>query len=202
LILELAAGAPADPVIRGILADMCDRLFDVITPDWADIAPEILGGLEPFVRQLPPDSSIPEHFGTPAVPRVVPYPPYLAEIFDIRAILAEFSEVALADKEAFLRFVEWAEVTFYETELGGAVDFYTRASLLRISALDDHLRLVPQHRAALLQWTLSSAGVRFRVFDAWTALLHADALGKRNWLFARGQREILDISGGLEIPNM
>lgn len=196
-----AAGVPADsdPVIRGILADICDRVFDVITPVWVDLAPEILGALEPLVRQLPPDSSIPEHFGPPSAPRVEPYPSLLAEIFDTRAILKEVTALVTADKDAFVQFADWVNDANGEVEGSTDFEFFDRATLVRLAALHSRLRLVPGHQAALLRWTLQSNEIWFTVFDALASLLRGDVIGQRVWLFDRGQQEIRDISSGLPI---
>jgi hypothetical protein len=202
IFLELAAeGIPAgsDPVIRGILADICDRVFDVITPVWVDLVPEILGALEPFVQQLPPDSSIQEHFGLPSTPRVEPYPSLLAEVFDTRALLKEVMAIATADKDAFAQFADWVNDANGEIEGLTDLEFFDRATLVRLAALHSRLRLVPEHQAALLRWTLQSDETWFTVSDALASLLRGDVIGQRVWLFDRGQQEIRDISSGIPV---
>lgn len=88
----------SDPVIQRALADMGRLLLDFFTSEWARLAPDIVGGLIPVVRGLPPGRSISEFFGPPVAGSGLAVPPLPLPLADVLAARIEF-DLAVVDYE-------------------------------------------------------------------------------------------------------
>jgi hypothetical protein len=88
----------SDPVIQRALANMGRLLLDFFTSEWARLAPDIVGGLIPVVRGLPPGRSISEFFGPPVAGSGLAVPPLPLPLADVLAARIEF-DLAVVDSE-------------------------------------------------------------------------------------------------------
>jgi hypothetical protein len=93
----------SDLVIQCALANMGRLLLDFFTSEWARLAPDIVGGLIPIVRGLPPGHSISEFFGPPVAGSRLAMPPLPLPLADVLAARIEFDLTVVDSKEGGVR---------------------------------------------------------------------------------------------------
>jgi len=172
-----------DPVVLGIFAKMCGRLLELIMPEWPLLAPVVQGVLGPLVRQLPSGCSIIEHFGTPMVARVDPFPPLLVEVFAVCAALEDATAVSSCDKETLLA----AALEVRDSAFAGLMSVAEVALVLQRT--DDLFNAV----GAVFRKALVSDTHRFDLFDQLASLLLEDVRGARSWLWIRRQEDVITL---------
>jgi hypothetical protein len=165
----------SDPVIQRALADMGCLLLDFFTSEWARLAPDVVCGLLPVVRCLPPGCSISEFFGSSAAGSglVVPLLPLtLADVlaacikFDLAVVDSEDGVIRLHD--AVLEFRAARQVVLCVADGGSSI----RAAEAHIASQ----RFIATHTAldTAMESAVSAHGRRFVALDRVVLLLRGE----------------------------
>ena len=105
----VCVGSETERAVRCALANKLRVVFNFVTRDWADLAPELLGELIVLARALPPDLSMAEHYQSSLVFPSADMPPLLAAFIRARSELVH-AEAAAAECLLGLRFAVDARV--------------------------------------------------------------------------------------------
>ena len=183
-----------DPVVRGLLTEsFCFRPFHHITSDWVEeIPPLFLGKLFPLLEEMPPNSSIPEHFGTPAAPNIQPFPPLLASVLALHTKLKEATAAASRDWHDLLN------VSVDATSAHCDLNRHIAGNSSPDNIVRTCLLLCEQHTAlgTAFQTATTSAICCFELLDSFTSLLHGDALGERDWILVCWKEDLAHLYYG------